>query len=120
MFYLFSFLYEPPDLANLCNQINYSELSTFKEVFAAGTAAALVPIKSITMKSRNDTFTYLDSDEPGPACLKLLDQLKGIQTGRYEDKFGWNVKVEESSKEAFEQSGGDDETKSGNVDVMNA
>ncbi|KAI4843354.1 branched-chain amino acid aminotransferase [Aureobasidium sp. EXF-8845] len=100
--------------------INYSELSTFNEVFAAGTAAALVPIKSITMKSRNDTFTYLDSDEPGPACLKLLDQLKGIQTGRYEDKFGWNVKVEESSKEAFEQSGGDDETKSGNVDVMNA
>jgi branched-chain amino acid aminotransferase len=50
----------------------------------------------------------------------LLDQLKGIQTGRYEDKFGWNVKVEESSKEAFEQSGGDDETRSGNVDVMNA
>jgi branched-chain amino acid aminotransferase len=69
------------------------------------------------MKSRNDTFTYLDSDEPGPACLKLLDQLKGIQTGRYEDKFGWNVKVEEESKDAYKQSSGD-ETKGGNVDVM--
>jgi branched-chain amino acid aminotransferase len=71
------------------------------------------------MKSRNDTFTYLDSDEPGPACLKLLDQLKGIQTGRYEDTFEWNVKVEEGSKEAFGEEKGD-ESKGGNVDVMNA
>ncbi|KAG9850422.1 branched-chain amino acid aminotransferase, partial [Aureobasidium melanogenum] len=98
--------------------INYDELKSFDEVFAAGTAAALVPIKSITMKSRNDTFNYLDSDEPGPVCLKLLDNLKGIQTGRYEDKFGWNVKVEQESRESFAEGG--DETKNGNVDVMNA
>ncbi|KEQ83549.1 branched-chain amino acid aminotransferase [Aureobasidium pullulans EXF-150] len=97
--------------------INYDELSTFNEVFAAGTAAALVPIKSITMKSRNDTFTYLDSDEPGPACLKLLDNLKGIQTGRYEDKFGWNVKVEQVQRSEFEGEARD-ETKGGNVDKM--
>ncbi|THW15302.1 branched-chain amino acid aminotransferase [Aureobasidium pullulans] len=97
--------------------INYDELSTFNEVFAAGTAAALVPIKSITMKSRNDTFTYLDSDEPGPTCLKLLDNLKGIQTGRYEDKFGWNVKVEQVQRSEFEDEARD-ETKGGNVDKM--
>ncbi|KAG2166429.1 hypothetical protein VTO58DRAFT_111228 [Aureobasidium pullulans] len=97
--------------------INYDELSTFNEVFAAGTAAALVPIKSITMKSRNDTFTYLDSDEPGPTCLKLLDNLKGIQTGRYEDKFGWNVKVEQVQRSEFEEKARD-ETKGGNVDKM--
>jgi branched-chain amino acid aminotransferase len=108
------------------HQINYSELPTFNEVFAAGTAAALVPIKSITMKSRNDTFTYLDSDEPGPACLKLLDQLKGIQTGRYEDKFGWNVKVEEQSKSAYKKEGGEGkkegkgEMEGAGVDVVNA
>ncbi|THW41671.1 branched-chain amino acid aminotransferase [Aureobasidium pullulans] len=97
--------------------INYDELSTFNEVFAAGTAAALVPIKSITMKSRDDTFTYLDSDEPGPTCLKLLDNLKGIQTGRYEDKFGWNVKVEQVQRSEFEEKARD-ETKGGNVDKM--
>ncbi|THY04049.1 branched-chain amino acid aminotransferase [Aureobasidium pullulans] len=97
--------------------INYDELSTFNEVFAAGTAAALVPIKSITMKSRNDTFTYLDSDEPGPTCLKLLDNLKGIQTGRYEDKFGWNVKVEQVQRSEFEEKARD-ETKGGNIDKM--
>ena len=79
------------------------------------------------MKSRNDTFTYLDSDEPGPACLKLLDNLKGIQTGRYEDKFGWNIKVEKSSKDAFRQgaetaeaSAGEAEAKSASVDAVNA
>ncbi|TIA21739.1 branched-chain amino acid aminotransferase [Aureobasidium pullulans] len=97
--------------------IHYDELSTFNEVFAAGTAAALVPIKSITMKSRNDTFTYLDSDEPGPTCLKLLDNLKGIQTGRYEDKFGWNVKVEQVQRSEYEDEARD-ETKGGNVDKM--
>lgn len=70
------------------------------------------------MKSRNDTFNYLDSDEPGPVCLKLLDNLKGIQTGRCEDKFGWNVKVDQKNRDAFAKGG--DESKNGNVDVMNA
>ena len=47
---------------------------------AAGTAAALVPIKSITMRSRNDKFEFQGgSDEPGPACVKFLEQLQGIQ-----------------------------------------
>jgi len=112
----FHLLHTFTDPLNL-HQINYDELASFTEVFAAGTAAALVPIKSITMKSRTDTFTYLDSDEPGPVCLKLLDNLKGIQTGRYQDKFGWNVRVEQVGREQFEQSGRD-ETKGGNVDKM--
>lgn len=64
---------------------------------AAGTAAALVPIQSITMKSKNDTFTYLDSDEePGPICLKLLSTLKGIQQGKIEDSFRWLDQVEDA------------------------
>ena len=66
---------------------------------AAGTAAALVPIKSITMRSRNDKFTYkAASEKPGPACIKILDTLKGIQTGKIEDSFGWLEKVEEAKK----------------------
>lgn len=86
---------------------------------AAGTAASLVPIRSITrriaasepaslaatLKSHarlsvdtakgDETITYIpDSQEDaGPLCLKLLAQLKGIQTGKVEDKFGWCVKV---------------------------
>jgi branched-chain amino acid aminotransferase len=64
---------------------------------AAGTAAALVPIKSITRKSDNKTTQYIeaDSEEPGPFCVKLLTTLKGIQQGKIKDTFGWNSKVEE-------------------------
>ncbi|MCJ1404600.1 hypothetical protein MMC11_007826 [Xylographa trunciseda] len=70
--------------------IKYEELPEFDEVMAAGTAAALVPIKSITMKSRGAKFEYQGGgDEPGPCCVKLLTTLKGIQQGNIEDKFGW-------------------------------
>jgi branched-chain amino acid aminotransferase len=78
-------------------QIKYGELPSFSEVLAAGTAAALVPIKSITRNSRGETFSYIepDSEEPGPVCVKLLTTLKGIQAGKIKDTFGWNSKVEE-------------------------
>lgn len=76
--------------------IPYEELPSFSEVMAAGTAAALVPIKSITMESKGDKFVYRDgSDEPGPACVKLLNTLKGIQQGKITDTFGWLSKVHE-------------------------
>lgn len=80
---------------------------------AAGTAAALVPIRSITRrispeapnsfskqakdKSRvsaietEETVTYIPSgtEEAGKLCLKLLTKLQGIQLGREKDEFGW-------------------------------
>lgn len=76
-------------------QIPYDEIKTFDEVLAAGTAAALVPIKSITMESKGDKFTFpAASQEPGPVCTKLLTTLKGIQQGKIEDKKNWLFKVE--------------------------
>jgi branched-chain amino acid aminotransferase len=77
--------------------IKYDELSTFAEVMAAGTAAALVPIKSITRNSRSDTLSYIaeDSEEPGEICIKLLTTLKGIQAGTIKDTFGWCAPVTE-------------------------
>lgn len=73
-----------------CRPIKYEEISTFSEIIAAGTAAALVPIKSITMHSRNDRFIYQGGgDEIGPACVKLLTALKDIQRGKAKDPFGW-------------------------------
>lgn len=106
--------------ANSDTQIKYSELPQFAEVMAAGTAAALVPIRSITrrmdasspqslaqsasehprvaIKDGEETITYIpDSQEAsGPLALKLLTQLKAIQLGKVEDKFGWCFKVEEA------------------------
>ncbi|KAI4210966.1 MAG: hypothetical protein LQ351_006193 [Letrouitia transgressa] len=74
-----------------CRPVPYEELPEFSEVLAAGTAAALVPVKSITMRSRKDRFVYQgESDnEPGPACVKLLKTLQGIQQGTVKDQFGW-------------------------------
>ena len=71
-------------------RIPYEELPTFTEVMAAGTAAALVPVRSITMRSKNDKFIYQEERrEPGPACTKLVTTLKAIQQGKLKDEFGW-------------------------------
>ncbi|EON97137.1 putative branched-chain-amino-acid aminotransferase 1 protein [Phaeoacremonium minimum UCRPA7] len=126
--------------------IKYSELVNFQEVMAAGTAAALVPIRSITrrlaasdpqslsssvkqharlsFKDGEETVTYVaDGDEePGPLCIKLLSQLKGIQNGKVEDKFGWNFKVsaEDGKKAAGAPANGNGNGQNGepNVDQL--
>lgn len=77
-------------------RVGYEEIGQFDEVFAAGTAAALVPIRSVTMRSRGDRFEF-DAGEDGQGgevCVKLLQTLKGIQNGAVEDSFGWNYPVE--------------------------
>lgn len=89
--------------------IEYGELPSFTEIMAAGTAAALVPIKSITMRSRNDKFLYQDGgDQPGPACVRLLTTLKGIQQGKIKDTFGWLDYVEEVQIQGYGEMNGTD------------
>ncbi|KAL2208368.1 branched-chain-amino-acid aminotransferase [Sarocladium strictum] len=91
--------------------IKYAELPEFTEVMAAGTAAALVPIRSITRRASKglpagekvtttdeaEVVTYLpeSQEEPGEFCVKLLGHLKGIQVGKEKDQFGWRFAVEE-------------------------
>ncbi|KAK5719995.1 hypothetical protein LTR15_007268 [Elasticomyces elasticus] len=86
--------------------IPYDEIKTFDEVIAAGTAAALVPIRSITMRSREDKFEFLKGDEPGPCLVKLLGQLKGIQAGKVKDTFGWCDAVRQYKEGEYEVEGG--------------
>ncbi|ELR03955.1 hypothetical protein VC83_09011 [Pseudogymnoascus destructans] len=85
--------------------IKYEELSTFTEVIAAGTAAALVPIRSITRGSRDDTFPYIaeETEEPGPVFTKLLTTLQDIQRGKSEDPYGWCELVKEPEAGKYEQ-----------------
>ncbi|OAA59916.1 branched-chain-amino-acid aminotransferase 5 [Cordyceps fumosorosea ARSEF 2679] len=90
--------------------VKYAELPDFTEVMAAGTAAALVPIRSVTRlvkgglptgaanvttDDESETVTYIaaDKDEAGPVCIKVLTQLKAIQLGKVEDEFGWRCEV---------------------------
>lgn len=49
-----------------------------------------MPIKSVTLRSRDETSSFQGGgDEPGPAIVKLLEQLKGIQQGKIPDSRGW-------------------------------
>lgn len=83
--------------------IKYDELREFQEVMAAGTAAALVPVKSIERKSRGEVFEYMDEscNEPGEVCSKLLSTLKGIQNGSVRDEFEWCVPVGEVDRKVY-------------------
>ncbi|OTB06748.1 hypothetical protein M426DRAFT_9526 [Hypoxylon sp. CI-4A] len=113
--------------------IKYAELPNFSEVMAAGTAAALVPIRSITRRldpassqsissvvgkherlstkddSEQVTFLADSVEDAGPICLRLLTQLQGIQLGKIKDDFSWNFPVsrEDGTKVAGETNGSD-------------
>lgn len=88
-------------------RVCYEELGEFDEVIAAGTAAALVPVRSITMRSKGDEFEYRCGDEGqgGEVCVKLLQTLRGIQSGAVEDTWGWNLEVQAPPKEWMEEGG---------------
>lgn len=97
--------------------IKYGELPSFSEVMAAGTAAALVPIRSITRRkivgglspssprvtasAEEETVIFLpkEQEDAGPICLRLLTQLKAIQLGKVEDAFGWRAVVGSADRE---------------------
>ncbi|KAH7134096.1 aminotransferase [Dactylonectria macrodidyma] len=82
--------------------IKYAELNDFEEVMAAGTAAALVPIRSITRRSNHvdETINYIaaSQEEAGPICTKLLTTLQSIQLGKIEDPFNWRFVVSVADK----------------------
>ncbi|RDW67214.1 putative branched-chain-amino-acid aminotransferase TOXF [Aspergillus mulundensis] len=68
--------------------IPYRELEYFSEVLAAGTAAMLVPIRSITRKSTGETFQF-STDGPGEGYKALLQGLLDAQKGRVPAKEDW-------------------------------
>ncbi|KAJ5787646.1 Branched-chain amino acid aminotransferase II [Penicillium paradoxum] len=86
-------------------RVSYEELCEFDEVIAAGTAAALVPVGSITMRSRGDKFEYRcgTGKEGGEVFAKLLRTLRGIQSGIIEDSLGWNFEVQAPPKGWLQQ-----------------
>lgn len=98
--------------------IKYEELPNFTEVMAAGTAAALVPIKSISRKSDGSKVEYIEesSEEPGEICVELLRVLKGIQAGTVKDTFGWTLPVKECDIKDFGET--DEKSTNGSVDKL--
>lgn len=67
-----------------------TELDTFDEAGACGTAAIISPIGIIHDRDSDKKITYGSMDEVGPISQKLYKTLKAIQEGEVEDKHGWN------------------------------
>jgi branched-chain amino acid aminotransferase len=71
--------------------VEASELETFDEVGAVGTAAVITPVNLIRFRDRD--FSFGNGEHAGPVITKLYERLTKIQTGEFEDKNGWLYEV---------------------------
>lgn len=62
-----------------------------EEAFGTGTAAVISPIGELYWQ---DNKVTINNGEIGSLSQKIYDTITGIQTGRIEDPFGWQMKVE--------------------------
>jgi branched-chain amino acid aminotransferase len=69
-----------------------TELESFDEVGACGTAAIISPIGRIVDRESKKVYDY--GKEAGPYSKKLYQTLRGIQEGELEDKYGWTTVLE--------------------------
>lgn len=69
--------------------VELSELESFEEVGACGTAAVISPIGQIIDLENNKIYKF--GDKPGPITTQLYKTLIGIQYGEEEDIFNWNT-----------------------------
>lgn len=67
--------------------VDIAEVKDFDEIGAVGTAAVITPVCSLNYRGKELTFG--PDDKAGPVITKLYERLVAIQTGDYEDKFGW-------------------------------
>ncbi len=72
--------------------IELSEVATFDECGACGTAAVISPIGSILDPESGEEMTF--GEHVGPYCKAMYDKLQDIQYGRCEDTYGWTLVVE--------------------------
>jgi branched-chain amino acid aminotransferase len=73
-----------------CRPVRKSELETFAEVGACGTAVVITPIGEII---HHDKVYKYDQENIGPVSKKLYDRMTGIQYGRIADKHNWMMEV---------------------------
>lgn len=71
--------------------VDVAELPTFEEAGACGTAAVISPIGSILDADNDTLYTFGDGKTPGPWSVKLYEELRGIQLGERDDRYGWNT-----------------------------
>lgn len=69
--------------------VEISELGTFEEAGACGTAAVISPISLIHDRETEIVYQISKDGEPGKWSKKLYEFLTGVQFGEIEDKFNW-------------------------------
>ena len=84
-------------------EVPLSELESFDEVLAVGTAVVVTPVGSVTRLSHDASNGDAAADkvyefgvpgEIGATTRRLYDRVRAIQNGEAEDVFGWNRKLE--------------------------
>ncbi|MCX6258824.1 MAG: branched-chain amino acid aminotransferase [Bacteroidia bacterium] len=74
--------------------VEVTELDSFEEAGACGTAAVISPIKKVVDWQVNKVYEFCKDGKPGPVSVKLYNKLTGIQLGTEPDKWGWTEIVE--------------------------
>lgn len=69
--------------------VEFSELESFEEIGACGTAAVISPIADVIDLDKGKTYSFCKDGKPGPVSTKLYETLVGIQFGEIEDPFKW-------------------------------
>jgi branched-chain amino acid aminotransferase len=72
-------------------RVPVTELSSFAEVGACGTAVVITPVSSILYGETE--FAFGSPDKAGETLLRLYTELQGIQYGDIPDRHNWVVKV---------------------------
>jgi branched-chain amino acid aminotransferase len=72
----------------------FSELPSFEEVGACGTAAVITPIRKIVDPDTNKIYEYCRDGKPGPVSTRLYNKLVAIQNGDEPDPYGWTEVVD--------------------------
>ncbi len=71
--------------------VELSELPTFQEAGACGTAAVISPVGSVYDPDEKKTYTFGDGTQAGPWSTKLYNALRAIQYGEAGDTHSWCV-----------------------------
>jgi branched-chain amino acid aminotransferase len=69
--------------------VDISELETFDEIGACGTAAVITPIGSIFDIDSNKVYQFCKDGKAGPISTKLYEELVGSQNGTNTDTLNW-------------------------------
>lgn len=75
-----------------CRKVDVTELASFEEAGACGTAAVISPIGSIFDPQNKVTYSFNDGVS-GAWCKKLYDGLRAIQYGETADIHNWTIEV---------------------------